>query len=233
MPLLPHHATLPSNAQLSNLLDAVDEILLLLDARQRLSDCNRAAQRLLGCSPGQPVDQALAALPGASVALRVMAVVDDRSLEDAHDLAQLEIGALMYSASVGVATLSVVTLDVTEQEQAHRCGEQLLRELLTILEGNSAGIAYLRGERLVRCNRRFEAMLGLAAGGAAGALLACTCRRCSRMNRPTAKRYRSSSRLCSKPAAGAASAGCGGVTAGWFGCRSASAGWTKPTRNPG
>ena len=72
----------------------------------------------------------------------------------------------------GRATLSVVTLDVTEQEEAHRRGEQLLRELSTILEGTSAGIAYLRGERLVRCNRRFEAMLGLATGGAAGALLA-------------------------------------------------------------
>ena len=198
--------------------------------------------------------------------LRVMAVVEDRSLEDEHDLAQLEIGALMDTASVGVATyeasrgwvnsrsgrgpvavgvgadaatppglagalqairreqvepasrdeferlqralrdgqraqvryavklpelgtrwlltrvepgeltggraaLSVVTLDVTEQEKAHRRSEQLLRELSTILDGTSAGIAYLRGERLLRCNRRFETMLGLATGRAAGALL--------------------------------------------------------------
>ncbi|MBC7727551.1 MAG: PAS domain S-box protein [Microbacteriaceae bacterium] len=198
--------------------------------------------------------------------LHVMAVVEDRSLEDEHDLAQLEIGALMDTASVGVATyeasrgwvnsrsgrgpvapevgagsatppglagalqairreqvepasrteferlqralrdgqraqvryavklpelgtrwlltrvepgeltggraaLSVVTLAVTGQEEAHRRSEQLLRELSTILDGTSAGIAYLRGERLVRCNRRFEAMLGLATGRAAGALL--------------------------------------------------------------
>ena len=72
----------------------------------------------------------------------------------------------------GRATLSVVTLDVTEQEEAHLRSEQLLRELSTILEGTSAGIAYLRGERLVRCNRRFEAMLGLATGQVGGALLA-------------------------------------------------------------
>ncbi len=195
---------------------------------------------------------------------RVMAVVEDRSLEDQHDLAQLEIGALMDTASVGVATyeasrgwlqtrparpaagtspggapgglaaglqsigrdqvepgsrgeferlqralrggqraqvryavqvpdmgtrwlltrvepgeltggraaLSVVTLDITEQEEAHRRSEQLLRELSGILDGTSAGIAYLRGDRLVRCNRSFEAMLGLAPGQAAGALLA-------------------------------------------------------------
>ncbi|MEK8048626.1 PAS domain S-box protein [Ideonella sp. DXS22W] len=197
--------------------------------------------------------------------LRVMAVVEDRSLEDEHDLAQLEIGALMDTAGVGVATyeasrgwvksrasrpgaatpppggpaaapvaglpaglqsigrdqvapgsreaferlqralrdgqrvqvryavqvpdvgtrwlltrvepgeltggrtaLSVVTLDVTEQEEAHHRSEQLLRELSTILEGTSAGIAYLRGEQLVRCNQRFEAMLGLPAGASAG-----------------------------------------------------------------
>ena len=72
----------------------------------------------------------------------------------------------------GRATLSVVTLDITEQEEAHRRSEQLLRELSGILDGTSAGIAYLRGDRLVRCNRSFEAMLGLGAGRAAGAPLA-------------------------------------------------------------
>ena len=219
----------------------------------------------------------LRALHSAPGTLQVLAVVEDCSLQDEHDVAQLEIGALMHTASVGVATyeasrgwlhsrparstadlagappgppdppgnapsangplaagglqsirrdqvqpgsrdeferlqqalregkraqvryavtladlgtrwlltrvepgaltggratLSVVTLDVTEQEEAHLRGAQLLRELSTILEGTSAGIAYLRGERLVRCNRRFEAMLGLATGVAAGAMLA-------------------------------------------------------------
>ena len=208
----------------------------------------------------------LRAFVSAEGAQRVMAVVEDRSLEDEHDLAQLEIGALMESASVGVATyeasrgwlparpsrnlaggvavpsggappglaaglqaigreqvepesrdeferlqralregrraqvryavrvpdtgvrwlltrvepgeltggraaLSVVTLDITDQEEAHRRSEQLLRELSATLEGTSAGIAYLRGNRLVRCNRRFESMLGLPADQAAGALL--------------------------------------------------------------
>ncbi len=201
----------------------------------------------------------LRAFAGENGALRVMAVVEDRSLEDAHDLAQLEIDALMHTAGVGVATyeasrgwvnsrpvragapnppsglpggldaigrdqvdpgsrgeferlqqalregrraqvryavtvagmgtrwlltrvepgeltggrsaLSVVTLDVTEQEEAHRRSEQLLRELSTILDGTPAGIAYLRGEQLLRCNQRFETMLGLRAGCGAGAAL--------------------------------------------------------------
>ena len=186
--------------------------------------------------------------------LRFMAVVEDRSAEEERDLAQLEIGALMDTAGVGVATFdsargwlrpraerrraptksaglqsiardiveaeslpeyerlqqalrrgertevryavqhaelgrrwlltrvepgegesgrrTVVTVDVTEQESAQRQSQQLLRELTTILDGTTAGIAYLRGAMLVRCNRRFESLLGLAAGAAAGATVA-------------------------------------------------------------
>lgn len=204
--------------------------------------------------------------------VRVMAVLEDRTLEDERDLAQLEIGALMDTAGVGVATyeasrgwihsaprpssvpatgggkrgskaqaqaaagmqaglqsigrdqvepgsrdeferlqralregrraqvryavrlpelgvrwlltrvepgelaggrtaLSVVTLDITDQEESHRTSEQLLRELQTILDGTSAGIAYLRAGRLVRCNRRFEAMMGLHEGASNGAAI--------------------------------------------------------------
>ena len=71
----------------------------------------------------------------------------------------------------GRSTTSVVTLDVTEQEKARRRNEALLRELTTILDGSTAGIAYLRGPLLLRCNHRFERMLGLPPGGAAGASL--------------------------------------------------------------
>jgi PAS domain S-box-containing protein len=71
----------------------------------------------------------------------------------------------------GKRTTSVVTLDVTEQQQAQRRSEQLLFEMSTILESGSAGIAYLRGDVLVRCNRRFQAMLGLRRWVAAGSSL--------------------------------------------------------------
>ena len=191
---------------------------------------------------------------------RYMAVVEDRSVEEERDLAQMQIGAMMETAGVGLATFqesvgwvrqrqreglasttgvaqapasvalqsirreivlpqslpafeslqealrrgeraevryairhpehgqrwlltrvepavlgsgqrttSVVTLDVTEQHQAQERSEQLLHELSTILESTTAGIAYLREDLLVRCNRRFEAMLGLPAGQVAGA----------------------------------------------------------------
>ena len=72
----------------------------------------------------------------------------------------------------GRAAVTVVTLDVTEEENARRHNEQLLHELGTILEVSPAGIAYLRRGALVRCNARFEALLGLAAGQAQGLSLA-------------------------------------------------------------
>ncbi|MFM2066746.1 MAG: hypothetical protein RLZZ584_1655, partial [Pseudomonadota bacterium] len=74
--------------------------------------------------------------------------------------------------SSGQSSTSVVTLDITEQQLAHQRAEQLLAELTTILESSPAGIAALRGDTLVHCNQRFEAMLGLAPGAGAGGSLA-------------------------------------------------------------
>ena len=83
-------------------------------------------------------------------------------------LTRVEPGAL----ASGQRTTSVVTLDVTEQHLARARTDELLRELATILDSTTAGIAYLRGDRLVRCNRRFELMLGLEGKVLAGAPLA-------------------------------------------------------------
>ncbi|OYU92552.1 MAG: hypothetical protein CFE45_22810, partial [Burkholderiales bacterium PBB5] len=60
MSLLPRPITLPSNAQLTALLDGVDEVLVLVDARQRVSFRNQAALRLLGCEAGQGLEAVLA-----------------------------------------------------------------------------------------------------------------------------------------------------------------------------
>ena len=72
----------------------------------------------------------------------------------------------------GKKTASVVTLDITDQHLSQRRSEQLLREMTTILESTTAGIAYLRGGALVRCNRRFETMLRLPPSAVAGSSLA-------------------------------------------------------------
>lgn len=66
MSLLPRPATLPSNAQLTALLDGVGDLLLVLDARLRVSYRNPVAQQVLGCEAGQPAEQALARLDAAS-----------------------------------------------------------------------------------------------------------------------------------------------------------------------
>jgi PAS domain S-box-containing protein len=71
----------------------------------------------------------------------------------------------------GKRTTSVLTLDVTEQHRSQMRSEQLLREMTTILESTTAGIAYLRDQVLVRCNRRFETMLRLEPGAAPGATI--------------------------------------------------------------
>ena len=190
----------------------------------------------------------------ASGERRYMGIVEDRSAEEERDLARMQIGAMMDTASVGIATFeessgwvrqqpkaggasssllqnisreivapeslaeyerlqmalkrtqraevryrvihpelgqrwlltrvepatlasgkktaSVVTLDVTDQHMSQRRSEQLLREMTTILESATAGIAYLRGGALVRCNRRFESMLRLPPSAVAGSSLA-------------------------------------------------------------
>ncbi len=70
--------------------------------------------------------------------------------------------------SSGRSTVSVVTLDLTEQQQAQERTEQVLAELSTILESSPAGIASLRGYTVMHCNRRFENMLRLPAGVGVG-----------------------------------------------------------------
>jgi PAS domain S-box-containing protein len=247
-----------------------------------MSEAEPAVQRLLCWVDGQPLAslqpgaspveaQAVVSQPDGSVRtlrsavrcyrtasgqLRFMAVVEDRSAEEERDLAQMQIGALMDTAGVGLATFqesggwvqhgsalppsgggdsaaaaalqsirrevvlpeslpeyerlqqalrhgertevryairhpelglrwlqtrvepatlasgkrttSVVTLDVTEQQQSHQRSDTLLREMTTILENTTAGMAYLRGGVLVRCNSRFEALLGVHAGQVVG-----------------------------------------------------------------
>jgi PAS domain S-box-containing protein len=190
----------------------------------------------------------------ASGERRYMGIVEDRSVEEERDLARVQIGAMMDTAGVGIATFeessgwvrqrpqpggsssamlqninreivapesiaeyerlqlalkrteraevryrvvhpelgqrwlltrvepatlasgkrtaSVVTLDVTDQHISQRRSEQLLREMTTILESTTTGIAYLRGGALVRCNRRFETMLRLPPSAVVGSSLA-------------------------------------------------------------
>jgi PAS domain S-box-containing protein len=101
-------------------------------------------------------------------ALRLRQRVEVRYAVRHRDTGQRWLLTRVEPASLGPdrAALSVVTLDVTEEEGARRRNERLLRELSTILDISPAGIAYLRGGTLARCNHRFESLLGLAEGTA-------------------------------------------------------------------
>ncbi|NDY89945.1 PAS domain-containing sensor histidine kinase [Ideonella livida] len=61
-------------------------------------------------------------------------------------------------------SLTVATLDVTEDEEARRRNDQLLHEMGTILDVSPAGIAYVHQQKVVRCNTSFERLLGVPAG---------------------------------------------------------------------
>lgn len=99
------------------------------------------------------------------------AVQNARRAEVRYGIEHPDLGVRWLSTRVEPATLasgvqatSLVTLDITEQQE-------LLSELSTILESTTAGIAYIRGHQLVRCNQRFELMLGLSGQPLAGRTL--------------------------------------------------------------
>ncbi|MCE2657474.1 MAG: PAS domain S-box protein [Rubrivivax sp.] len=95
-----------------------------------------------------------------------------------YGLAHAQLGRRRYLTQVQPARLgngaigaTFVTLDVTDRERERHEREELLRELTTILDGSPVGIAYLKQGRLMRCNLRFERMLGFTPGAAAGLAL--------------------------------------------------------------
>jgi len=95
-------------------------------------------------------------------ALRTRSRIEVRYAVRHHDSGRRWLMTRVEPAELGPqrGAFSVVTVDVTEEETARRRNQDLLTELTTILDVSPAGIAYLRGEALVRCNHRFETLLG-------------------------------------------------------------------------
>ncbi len=95
-------------------------------------------------------------------ALRTRARIEVRYAVRHHESGRRWLMTRVEPAELGPqrGAFSVVTVDVTEEETARRRNQDLLTELTTILDVSPAGIAYLRGEELVRCNHRFETLLG-------------------------------------------------------------------------
>lgn len=155
--------------------------MVLFDTCGSLLRVNPAFENLAGAAPltltdaPAPIQQLLAwdgnapsrlLAPGAAAAER-------EAWLDCGDGSPRRVRALVrcYETPSGHRRYMAAVEDMSveeEREQTRSNNEQLLRELHTILESSPAGIVYLRGDVLVRCNRRFELMIGLKPGAAAG-----------------------------------------------------------------
>ncbi len=69
--------------------------------------------------------------------------------------------------ATGEGTIWIIE-DITEQRRAAESLNRLLRELSTILDTATVGIAYARNRMLLRCNRRLEELFGYAPGELVG-----------------------------------------------------------------
>ena len=160
--------------------DLLSDPVVVVDRAGRVVFANSAALRLAPCEAGQPLDQwqrllgaaAIGWWQRASVGLTRTSVappvrlVDGRSATIAWRRLDTRHGALHLT--LAARPPERLTVSAAEPQQSQQQSQQLLRELSTILESTTAGIAYLRGDLLVRCNRRFGAMLGLRAGALPG-----------------------------------------------------------------
>jgi PAS domain S-box-containing protein len=168
-----HGRVLRANSALSALMGYA------IPAGSALSDAPQALQRLCGWdSPltllaHGPEDSCLQnqvaqARPGsAPVSLRGQVWVQAQANNEAprHFLCAIK-EAPSAQAATAMAAVSTITSDADAAPLPDQA--QLLHELSTILESTPAGIAYFRGDVMVRCNRRFERMLGLTPGTMAG-----------------------------------------------------------------
>ncbi|HEY4068614.1 MAG TPA: PAS domain-containing protein [Burkholderiaceae bacterium] len=152
----------PDPGQWRDFFDLLSDAVVVFDTSACIALANTAALRLMPCEPGGPVEQLHASIGGDAVRwLRRCAstpggdplppptvwLADGRSAQLAWRRLDAQFSALRLTPA---------------------SGGQLLHEMTTILESASAGIAYLRGDAVVRCNRRFEAMLDLEPGSLPG-----------------------------------------------------------------
>ena len=165
-----HGRVLRANSALSALLGYATP------AGSKLADCPQALQRLcgwdapltllaLGPEDGPLQGQVAQVRPGQTpVSLRSQ-VWTHAQVNPEHTRRFL--CAIRESLDAGPAAIAPgISSDADAAPVPDQA--QLLHELSTILESTPSGIAYLRDDVLVRCNRRFERMLGLSSGSMVG-----------------------------------------------------------------
>lgn len=165
-----HGRVLRANSALSALLGYA------IPAGSRLSDCPQALQRL--CSWDAPLTLlALGPEDGPLQSLVPQARADQAPATLCSQIwTQAQVNpeqARRFLCAIRErldAPLAHGARGITSDADAAPVPDQaqLLHELSTILESSPSGIAYLRDDVLVRCNRRFERMLGLSSGSMVG-----------------------------------------------------------------
>ncbi len=133
---------------------------------------NQVTQPRLGTAPVKLCSQVWALpTPADDAPRQFLCAIQERAMATEAPGTPSSLLASPHSPVVSPAatapTATGITPSSTPAEQS-----LLLHELSTILESAPAGIAYLRGDILVRCNKRFERMLGLPPGSMAGQNLA-------------------------------------------------------------
>jgi PAS domain S-box-containing protein len=136
---------------------------------------------------GNPAFEALARLPvgvGADTLLSPWRPDDDRLLQALRPAEPVDAAGAVnhpqrsggslharvspHPAAAADHATAVIPRDVVGPQGAALRNEPVVHEMRTVFDSLPAGVAYLRGPVLVRCNRRFERMLGYAAGAAVG-----------------------------------------------------------------
>jgi diguanylate cyclase (GGDEF)-like protein/PAS domain S-box-containing protein len=142
---------------------------------------NRKAEELFGWEPGElvgrpglvfyPDERAYAALgaeagPVLARGEAFLSELELRRKDGTRFWARVAAKAVNPRAT-GDGTIWIVE-DITESRRAAESLNRLLRELSTILDTATVGIAYSRNRMLLRCNRKLEELFGYAPGELVG-----------------------------------------------------------------
>ena len=166
------------------LLDRTSDCVVLISLPEgKVSDANAALGQLLGRSSATLIGEPFVSLglgDAADILETLRAEAQERrdsGMEPSHsDVTEFcrDGGTVCLELTYRLANLDgrcygvIVGRDISERKRTHEMVASLLAEKEALLDNALVGIAMVRQRVFVSCNRRFEEMLGLPAGGLAG-----------------------------------------------------------------
>jgi PAS domain S-box-containing protein len=166
---------LESETRFRSVVQSANDAIVLANRKGEIIGWNEGGRRMFGYAEdevlGKPVDVLIPARLAGFHNKGLQRVVRGGELRTAgktfeftglgKDGAEfpIEISIAAWKAQ-GEVFLSCIIRDVSERQRAAEELENALSELHVILENATVGIAFLRGENILRANRRFEEMTG-------------------------------------------------------------------------